>query len=374
MNKKDDEIQIDLQELLDQDLFNRYFLYKHVNYDFGKAYGLKLVGLVFFLLLKLGASRCVRKANIYGKQIFISWSSLHTGRSKDLAEEFELVEFNRLSFAKKQLAFFSRISITEFFKNFSRIKKSELTNVQKASNYVNNTFIYRFLFVIEFMVLKEIIGAKEKIFMAGYNDRTSLIISKICEKNNIHLSILQHGVLGRKENWKPLKANRFFYLYLFSKEYISCQIEVNSSTELILLPKRTSSLNLGTFQNGKFKKNIAYATSPADSGKDILLLNQLKKDLFEKEYNLLIYPHPLEKESTYKGLKNDESVFLTRKRHKNVSYLISRYSTLGIDYYEAGIIPVFLNFDKQDSDFLNSKEFIVFEDLPSFRIWIKHSL
>ncbi len=363
--------QFNIQELYDQDLFNRYYLHKNVNYKIESSYGLKLFALGGVLFLKLIISKFLRKVSFSGEAIFISWSPLHTRRSKDLSENFKLLEFDRTSFTKKQLVFFSKVSIKDVINLFFKLRTSKVKNLKNSSAYIKDSFFYRFLFAVEFLALKGLIDDVEKVLIAGYNDRTSLIISRLCQDRDIHLSMLQHGVLGKKEKWKHLKADRFFYMYSFSKEYIQHQITVDHSTELIYLPKKTSSITLEIFKNPKFKKNIAYATSPADSEKDLIILRELKKELLKKECNLLIYPHPLEKEETYSEFKEKECVFVTRERHQNILFLISRYSTLGIDYYEQGITPVFLNFENHNIDFLNTDEFKIFENMMSFKTWIK---
>ncbi|WP_298542657.1 hypothetical protein [uncultured Aquimarina sp.] len=367
-------IQVNFQEVYNQDLFNRYYLYKNVNYRLGKTYSLKLMALNMLLIFKLIISRFVKKKKINTNDNFISWSPLHLKRSKDLAEKFETIPFERSSFSMEQLELFANISFNEISKYFFKVKKSDVRVLKNYSFYINDSIFYRFLFIVEFLALKGILNGSEKVLIAGYNDRTSLIISKICEFKKIHLSMLQHGVLGKKEEWKHLKADRFFYLYDFSKEYIAHQIEVNEFTELIYLPKKKSNLKLGTFIKGVYSKNIAYATSPADSSKDIEILTRLIKISEEKKVNLLIYPHPLEKETVYSKFENNKSIFVTRERHKNVEYLISRYSTLGIDYFEKNITPVFLNFDGAKSDFLNANIFNVFKNFEEFDTWIKNNI
>jgi hypothetical protein len=82
----------------------------------------------------------------------------------------------------------------------------------------------------------------------------------------------------------------------------------------------------------------------------------------------------LEPEDTYKNLEVDLSAFVTRERHRNISYLLSRYSTLGMDYYEQGIEPVFLDYEKHTMDFLDSDSFIKFNDPESFYEWVETEL
>lgn len=374
MKKKAIIEKIDLQQLYDQDLFNRHYLYKNVNYKFGIKHDFKLFLGFLVLVFKFFLSRFSSSSYSKGTSIFISLGPLHIKRSKDLSETFDLIEYNRASFSKVQLHHFQHISVKEIYACLSGITKSKIEELKEPSLYATDNFFYRFLFIMEFLALKGIIKNSEKVFMAGYNDRASLIISKLCEVNDIHLSMLQHGVLGKKEYWMHLKADRFFYLYPFSKNYIKYQISVLPSTELIYLPKKNTPFDFKTFKLGKFSKNVAYATSPADSDKDVEILKELIITLQEKQYNLLIYPHPLEKENLYKQFEEDEKVFVTRERHGNIAYLFSRYSTLGIDYYEKGITPIFLNYENHKMDFLESDSFKAFKDPLIFKKWTRQNL
>lgn len=362
--------ELNLQEVYDQTLFNRYYSYKTVNLTYGKKYRLQLIAMTCVLLTKLTISRLFRKPKLARDSMFIVWSPLHRKRAKDLLEKFTIVEFNRLSFSKKQIGLFATISLREFSLLLSTIKKSDVTHLKNSSLYLTDNLHNRIMFVIDFLALRNLMLGADNVLMAGQGDRPSVIISRICRKNDIHLTMLQHGAIGKREKWIHLRTNRFFYLYPFSRAYAKHLIHITEDTELHHLPKKASSLDLKEFKDGKFARNLAYATSPADSEKDVAILEKIKSRLERNKINLLIYPHPLEKESYYEHLAENQSVFVTRERHKNVEHLISRYSTLGLDYYEQGIAPIFLNFENLQIDFLAEKTFLVFHDLEEFlKFW-----
>ena len=152
----------DLQQLYDQDLYNRYYIYKNVNQYLNRAYGFKLLVGNSLLILKLALSRFVKPAKLVTENIFIAWSSLHKSRSKDLSESYELVEYNRFLFSKKQICYFSSISIREFLQLLLKINKSYVAKFENSDWYVTDTFQYRILFVLEYLVLKGIIFDAKK--------------------------------------------------------------------------------------------------------------------------------------------------------------------------------------------------------------------
>src|SRR5680860_1583178 len=98
MPKIPNKSEINLQEVYDQTLFNRYYAYKNVSLTFGKKYGLQLIAMSFSLLMKLAISRFYRKTKLTRNAPFIVWSPLHKKRANDLLEKFTIVEFDRMSF------------------------------------------------------------------------------------------------------------------------------------------------------------------------------------------------------------------------------------------------------------------------------------
>jgi hypothetical protein len=119
-------------------------------------------------------------------------------------------------------------------------------------------------------------------------------------------------------------------------------------------------------------QNIAYACMPTRLDLNIVLIRCLQSHLQGKSYNLLIYPHPLENINLYNEfITHATPTFICPKdRHANLSYLITRFSAMGIDYSERGITPIFINLDKIICDFISSDYFTVLPDMLTFQEWL----
>jgi len=148
---------------------------------------------------------------------------------------------------------------------------------------------------------------------------------------------------------------------------------LKSGPTLIYLPQKSKNLGLSIFK-GRPGINIAYASTHVRHNLNLQIIDSILA-VMKLDVNLLIYTHPQENLSLYKKYQNVDNIFIFQKeRHINIQYVISRFSTIGIEFYNSGIMPIFVNLDNVETDFLATNTFKVFTDTSDFETWMSYNL
>lgn len=370
--------QEDLGDIYIQDIKTRHLLFRDVDFTIPIYYSTKSIILSASLIFKVLLSRIIpytffERPNEYNS-IGISWARLHTQRLKDKQDEIEnVIEYFYSNYSLLTLSFYRDVPICSVF---SEARKLKIRNIEHYDEkYFYDSFFYRIIFVIDFYALKNVLERykPENVYCAGLCDRLAIILTTICGQSKIKVHMMQHGLLSLCKGKIKRKVHAFYYLYDFSLQAIKYSIRLDTSPHLIYLPKKQGALKLSHFDESS-NKNIAYATAIVKHEFNVQIIETTLRHM-PKDFNLLIYIHPLDKRKKYEQYRKLDNVFLFKKeRHSNIEYLISRISTLGLEYYELGVPSIFVNLDNLAGLFFHIDLFTTFYTLEEYEKWLKNTI
>lgn len=323
----------------------------------------KSIFYLFFIFIKILLSKIVNKT-LLPKEIGINYI-VHKNRFYDYNKNLFIIDYFYKKINKEQLVLVKYINIKEAYYYFKEIKK--VTHLDKENNYDN--IAYRLICSLEFTLYKNLIHENNfsKVVINGINDRHTIFISKICQYQNIKLAIIQHGAFTKFENCYRVYADQFLYMYDFSIKYLKYFIENYDDIELIPCKKNKLLKALDNYPN---KINVAFACTPSNIHLNFQIIEQIINSL-SKEVTLIVHPHPREDIKIYtKKLSKYKNIVITKQKYKNIKFLVTRISSLGVELKELGIESVFINLEKHQTDYLDTGMFPSFEDLVKFREWI----
>ena len=321
---------------------------------------------LFYLLLiffKIILSKTQNKT-VVKKKIGINATIVHKQRFYDYDKNLFVIDYAYNKIDKEQLSLIKYINIKESFSYFKQIKKSKL---DKHNNYDN--IFYQLVCSFEFSLYKNLIHQNKlsEVVINGINDRHTIFIAEICKKRNIKLSIIQHGAFTKFENCYRVYCNQFLYIYDFSIKYLKYFIINHENIELTPCEQHKSLVRLKDFPN---KINVAFACTPSNIHLNFEIIECIIKNL-SKDVTLIVHPHPREDIKLYtKKLAHYSNVFVSKTKYKNIKFLVTRISSLGIELKKLNIDSVFINLEKHQTDYLETGMFQSFEDLVYFRKWI----
>jgi len=367
----------DINKIYSSNIQNRYLSNKYVGIELTWKYSIKEILLSLFLIIKLILSIFFRsrKLNIQpNNSLAISWSKIHENRIKDVQPEIKFTYFyNSRATTIFSLKEFSSLSIRKILLLAYNLENNNSQNLESSQHY--NTFWYRIIFAVDFYFVKVIINAyrPNEVYIAGLFDRLSILITSLAPSFNVRVHMLQHGVLGKRSSMSLIKVDTFYYMYEFSKPFLKYVLDLKSGPTLIYLPQKSKNLGLSIFK-GRPGINIAYASTHVRHNLNLQIIDSILA-VMKLDVNLLIYTHPQENLSLYKKYQNVDNIFIFQKeRHINIQYVISRFSTIGIEFYNSGIMPIFVNLDNVETDFLATNTFKVFTDTSDFETWMSYNL
>ena len=317
------------------------------------------------IVIKILASYFIKKSIFNSKAIRLSWTNTFYKRLIELSGDYPLVHYDYKKINKRQILFFKNV-------NFFKIIRATISIRKKYGDisFEQDNIFYRFIISAETMMFDHMISSNsslQRIYIAGINDRQTVMLSELCSKYSVHLSVLQHGCFTKFLNQYKVIADEFHYFYDFSIKYMKYFFRDPDSVKLKHLPRKQSIDDLPKFEN---EKNIAFATTPIKSSINFEIIDILLENLHE-DVTLIINPHPVEKINTYINRYGErKNVAISNIKYKNVMYFVLRYSTLGIEMRDLGMIPVFINIENYQTDFFEFGNVTVFTDLGDFQNWL----
>lgn len=316
------------------------------------------------LLLKLFLSIFYKKL-VVPKRVGIDWSQ-YKYRFNDYDNNLYIIRYFYKKFNKEEFQLFKYVKVNEVYQLFNNLKP--IKNLAKKNNY-DNVF-YRLVASIEFNMLKNFVieNQLEHIIIYGINDRYTIYLSEICKIENIKFTIIQHGALTKFEGCYTVYADEFMYMYEFSKPYLKYFITNFNNIKFLPCKKSQSNMNLKKYE--KTQCNIAFACTPSNIELNFQIIEMIMKDL-SLDVTLIVHPHPREDNNLYiEKLKNHSNIVVTKEKYKNIKFLVTRISSLGVELKEIGIESVFINLEGHETDYLETGMFTNFSNLNDFREWI----
>lgn len=320
------------------------------------------------ILCKIFLAKFIKNPNTSYYILRLSWTNTFYKRLKELPGEYPLLHYNYKKFSKIQILFFKNVSLFNVFYEFLCIKKN---NTQ--TTFEQDNLFYRLVIAAESLMFQTLFKSQpclQRIFIAGINDRQTVMLSEICFRYNIKLSVLQHGCFTKFLKQYKVISDEFYYFYDFSVKYLKYFMSNPEGVKIKYLPRKQNLADLPLFGN---KINIAYATTPIKSSINFEIIDLLIKNL-DNRVTLIINPHPVDDASDYiKRYGSKSNIEITGQKYKNIKYFFLRYSTLGIEMGQLGIKPIFINIENYQTDFFEFGNVTVFNDLSKFEKWLYYN-
>jgi len=357
----------EIKEAYLSDIINKSIIYQDIGREVPSSFKFKANLLIVLLILKIIVSFFFRKRK-RNSIIGIEWSKIHEDRIKDLESLPMILHYYSRKINLQQIMIFKGFDISLFYQLYKEIVPHDFPFKAISNDYNYDSKGYRILFLIDYVLFLNVLKEREEVFIAGLNDRLSIIISKICHRRHISLNMLQHGLLARREGLNQVAVSRYYYLYNFSLPCLKYAVKPSfSGLELIELKKKSNRKFSASFNINR-NKNIAYATMPAFQESNFAIIDMLLDLNKDYSFNILIYPHPLENIDTYHTkYKKEKNLFFSSERHQNLELLISQCSTLGVEYFYQGINSVFVNLHDFKVDIAEAEEFTVYNSINALK-------
>jgi hypothetical protein len=237
------------------------------------------------------------------------------------------------------------LSIRELFEGF-RIYLTERRNLRSDKSLFNTLTYFnsvRILDVILFqMSLMKL--ANKKIHYGGHFDPFIMILSDCRKKKLIEfeLNLYQHGVFEKPKFgiFKKYYGDRYNLLYPESQYFLKKNLNGNKHCSFSI---SRSTTKIDKLLNHNQKSFVALAFQNDNFELDQIILDEI---IGTKNIEIGVYLHPATsskiKRSLYKKYPNIS--FYCNDRFLNVDILITRYSSLAIEYYHIGKSCFFVPF------------------------------
>ncbi|MEQ4788414.1 hypothetical protein ABN070_17280 [Morganella morganii] len=350
-------------------LLNRQQMFSTHNKENKKIHFL-LQSIIYFIFIfiKIMLSKFLKQSYFNKKIIGLNFS-VYKYRFKELSPELTVIDYLYKKINKSQVRLHNYISLTAV------IKLVYTKNSNDKKHYIkfeNNNFFYRFVCAAEYNLLDNLISQNNftEVITAGLNDRYCIFLSAICKKRNINLSIIQHGALTKFDGCYRIEADNFYYMYDFSKSYLKYFFKNTDTINFLPCEREFKHQELGNIDN---EVNIAFACTPSNIELNFQIIDILLQDL-APTVKVYIHPHPRENNKTYeKKYAHIKNVCITKKKFINIKFLVTRISSLGVELKKTGIEPVFINLEGHETDYLATGEYLAFEKIPEFKIWLNNN-
>ncbi len=297
-------------------------------------------------------------------RIGLNWSRF-AGRLRDFDSEIEIYDYYYSQFSLQQIELFKGVTLSSIFKLFLATKCSKLDQ----NSYRDNIF-YKFACCAEFRMYQKLIHElqPQQVVVAGLNDRHTFYLSEICRQNSISYTLVQHGCLFAINNPKLCSVDEFVYCYEFSLPFLKHYISEVERVKLTYLPIQPKSLSMVTQEDGI--PSIAFACMPTNPQANISLIDELLETINER-YRIIVYPHPRESLNIYqKSYSKNDRVMISQDKYKNVELVVTRISTIGIDFDRIGLPVVFVNLERSNTDYLMTGRYQVVKDGAELRTYL----
>ncbi len=298
------------------------------------------------------------------KVIAFNWSRFKS-RLTDYNNDSQVFDYYFNKFDLEQIRLFKYVCLFNVFKLTFSI------NTEFAKGTINrDNFFFRFVCAAEYLMYESLIKSADpkEVVVAGLNDRHTFYISEICKSSNIFYTMVQHGCLFALDNPRKCFVNKFVYCFDFSIPFLKYYLLDNDTIQLKFLKLNKSPLQ--TTESGSNLDLIGFACMPTNVKLNIDVIDFLIENLSNK-YNIAVFPHPREDKSIYSiRYKKDPKVMISEQKFSDIKVLVSRVSTLGVDYADIGCEVIFVNFEGSSTDYLNTGRFEVVSNLESLKPFV----
>jgi hypothetical protein len=188
------------QSIYAQEVSNRYYLRKNVQLAVSKYFYIQCLALAIFYVLRLLLAKFLSvKQAAEAQSVGLSWSALHTKRLQDLSDLPELTHtIDYKTRTSDGICSFKKVYFWQILRLTRATHFDKKSIIIDSPQYFHESFWYRLAFWIDYAMLDGLLNQGIKVvYIAGYNDRYSLMISHICSQKSIPLHVLQHGLLGK---------------------------------------------------------------------------------------------------------------------------------------------------------------------------------
>ena len=195
------------------------------------------------------------------------------------------------------------------------------------------------------------------------SDRHTFFLSEICKKNRIYFTLVQHGTLFKIDNFKLCEVNEFAYCFDFSLPFLKYYLKNIEGINIKFIPNESKSIEVVEYEKGN--DNIAFACMPTNVALNFKVINALS-EILNKNFNLIIYPHPREDFDSYlKAYNKNEKIIVSRAKYSNVKLVVSRVSTIGVDFANIGLPVIYVNFEQSETDYLATGKYAVVYEIET---------
>ena len=306
------------------------------------------------------------KKKKYPKHLGINWS-VHKKRTLDYDPNVEIADYFYKRYDKEQIRIMKYASFWEVLRLIFSYKRPK--DLPAHNNY-GNFFLYVYN-AIEFSLMKNLIleNKLEKVVINGMADRNYIFVGEICHRDKVKLAVVQHGAFTKFEGLHTIYADEFYYMYDFSLAFLKYFFTNYESITPVYCPNKKKLELVAEFDG---EPNIAYACTPSNVELNFRIIDIILKDL-SPDVNLIIHPHPREDDAFYANVYGKyPNVTITKQKYRNMLFLVTRISSLGVELKEIGIEPVFINLEGHETDFLHTGQYQSFTELDKFGDWIRN--
>ncbi|MEZ8666108.1 hypothetical protein AB6D63_22135 [Vibrio splendidus] len=349
-------------------LLNRHQMFKTHNKEQNQARFLLQSAIYFVVILSkiILAKFLIQTDEVKHQKIIGLNFSVYKHRFRELSQDLVVVDYLYKQFNVEQIRLFKYVSFTQVI---NLLLERTTEEKQQHKKFKAHSVFYRFVCAAEYLLLESFIREHkfDEVVTAGLNDRYCIFLSSICKKLNVDFSIIQHGALTKFEGCYLIEGTRFYYMYDFSKLYLKYFFKNAETIEFLPCERKLKQQELSISNH---EKNLAFACTPSNIHLNYQIIDIMISEL-NPEVNIYIHPHPREDVTTYKKRYSSiKNVIVTKNKIKNIEFLVTRISSLGVELEAVGIVPVFINLEEHETDYLATGKYQTFTTLPSFKSWL----
>lgn len=318
-----------------------------------------LLTLTFSIINKILSHRKKKQSDVLKKVLALSFSPNSIEKLSLTTSHQNILSFcNReinpsFNFIHKQIRIVEIISIA--------------TNIIIKRRKFSEVFLI-LQFSFEFKIFEKLLSQKPvaQVYVAEHYHRYLTIVSFLCQSFNKELIIVQHGALEYIENIPFINISSVIYSYEFSIPFYNRFFRPVHETIKFVKNDRLIS-DYDRFQSCELKKpTIAFLTQPDNCKLNSSILAVLKEKVNNLDCQIEIIKHPRDK-CNYKEYLKHPKFTLSNRFCNNFSLVITRFSTLGVNYYLKGYNTWFVNLDHVVMDFMNEPSINVLWSMSEFK-------
>jgi hypothetical protein len=232
----------------------------------------------------------------------------------------------------------------------AKVFKNELSglaaSVGVADKIVFSVLGNSYFRVLDCLLAERAIIKIQKVSTSGHFDIYTAISSELRRDGLIELYLgNQHGLYEHFSQADPYKMTFDKYCLMFrdSEPYVLDKLLYQDDLEILHAPK--NNLELKICDHGhEAEKIIAFGFQNDNFARDVRILELFSEFFSSSKYILVVYLHPQASPSHVGQLaiKFPFVRFELKKRFSNIDLLITRYSTIGINYALVGVNAIFI--------------------------------